>query len=144
MEEKYESYDGYFRDLRGRQDNTEALRELSVFESYLRSKLTVDEAGQIITARGTDRSLPACTKVGRLWSLFYGLAIECPTAHLKIINLYKAIIAIPRLVEKSGIDWTEEEEGFGWLCRDGNDCMSPSSPLTCLRTKISNFGSGLD
>jgi hypothetical protein len=135
MEEKYESYDEYFRDLRGRQDNSEALRELSVFESYLRSEVSVDEAAKSITARGTDRSLPARTKVGRLWSLFYGLAIEFPTAHLRIINLYEAITALPRPTEKSELDWTEEEEGFGWLCRDWNDCMSPTSPLDFLRTK---------
>jgi hypothetical protein len=60
MEEKNESYDGYFRDLRGRQDNAEALRELSIFESYL----AVDEAAKSITTRGTDRSLAARTKVG--------------------------------------------------------------------------------
>jgi hypothetical protein len=136
MEKNNESYDGYFRDLRGRQDNTEALRELSVFESYLRNEVAAVEGAKNITAQGTDRGLPARTKVGRVWSLFYGLAIEHPTAYLRIINLYKAIIALPRPIEKSGIDWTEEEEGFGWLCRDWNDCTSPGSLLTFLRNKI--------
>jgi hypothetical protein len=138
MEENHESYDGYFRDLRGRQNNAEALRELSIFESFLRSAITVDEAAKSITARGTDRSLPARAKVGRLWSLFYGLAIEYPSADLRIINLYKAIIALPRPTEKSEIDWIEEEEGFGWLCRDWNDCMNPTSPPAFLGTKTLN------
>jgi len=104
--------------------------EISVFESYLASTLTVAEAAQAITAPSSDRRQAANAQVGKIWNLLK-CGEEYPDAHEQVIELLQAILGLPTPEAKSSwdVDWKEERQGLSWTWRIAHDCKPSIFPF---------------
>ena len=70
--------------------------ECATFASYLSESIFVKETAASITKTPTATDLPANTKVARVWAMFFSCVENCPSAHLQIIKLIKAITTLPK------------------------------------------------
>jgi hypothetical protein len=109
--------------------------EVDTLESYLVESITSTEAAEKLTAY-TDRGQTADSKVGRIWTLFQLCANECADAQDALVELIKAIIAVPPSKITGGVDWTDQERSFKELWQDSYDCMPSPPRFVILITRL--------
>jgi hypothetical protein len=96
--------------------------EIDILESYVSEGITATEAAARLTAYG-DRSQTANSKIGRIWTMLQLCADECPDTHDALIELIRALVAIPPSKDTGSVDWSDQETSFKELWRDSYDCM---------------------